>query len=78
MNAGFDKNEAEFGVLVFAVALEVLADGDGLVDTYQLPILSPKTQRQRGSVCKGNRTMKATFLINMYRSSGISGARPVM
>ena len=34
MNAGFDENEAEFGVLIFAVALEVLADGDGLVDTH--------------------------------------------
>lgn len=31
MNAGFDENEAEFGVLVLAVALEVLADGDGLI-----------------------------------------------
>lgn len=30
MDAGFDENEAEFRVLVFAVALEVLADGDGL------------------------------------------------
>jgi hypothetical protein len=28
VDAGFD--EAEFGVLVLAIALEVLADGDGL------------------------------------------------
>ena len=49
MNAGFDKNEAEFGVLVFAVALEVLADGDGLNDIHQLPILPPETERE--SVC---------------------------
>ena len=57
MDAGFDQNEAEFGVLVFAVALEVLADGDGLVnDTHQLPILSPETQKQIECVCmcKGN------------------------
>ena len=53
MNAGFDEDEAEFGILVFAVALEVLADGDGLVDTRQLPILPPETQRhrERESVC---------------------------
>ena len=31
MDAGFDENEAEFGVLVFAVPLEMLADGDGLI-----------------------------------------------
>ena len=36
MDAGFDEDEAEFGVLVFAVALEVLADGNGLVDAHQL------------------------------------------
>lgn len=30
MDAGLDQNEAEFAVLVLAVALEVLADGDGL------------------------------------------------
>ena len=52
MNAGFDENEAEFGVLVFAVALEVLADGDGLVDTHQLRF-SPLRQkeRERESMC---------------------------
>ena len=30
MDARLDENEAELGVLVLAVALEVLADGDGL------------------------------------------------
>ena len=30
VDAGLDENEAELGVLVLAVALEVLADGDGL------------------------------------------------
>lgn len=30
MNPGFDENEAELGVLVFAIALEMLADGDSL------------------------------------------------
>ena len=36
MDTGLDKNEAELGVLVLAVALEVLADGDSLeiVSTY--------------------------------------------
>lgn len=30
MDTGLDENEAVLGVLVLAVALEVLADGDGL------------------------------------------------
>ena len=30
MDSGLDENETELGVLVFAVALEVLADSDGL------------------------------------------------
>ena len=30
MDAGLDEDQAELAVLVFAVALEVLADGDGL------------------------------------------------
>jgi len=30
VDAGLDENEAELAVLVLAVALEVLADGDGL------------------------------------------------
>lgn len=30
VDTGLDQNEAELGVLVLAVALEVLADGDGL------------------------------------------------
>ena len=30
MDAGFDKDEAEFRVFVFTVALEMLADGNSL------------------------------------------------
>ncbi len=30
MDTGLDKNKAELGVLVLAVALEMLADSDGL------------------------------------------------
>ena len=30
MDPGFDENEAELRVLVFAIALKMLADGDGL------------------------------------------------
>lgn len=32
VDTGLDENEAELGVLVLAVALEVLADGDSLVE----------------------------------------------
>jgi hypothetical protein len=34
VNTGFDKNETELGVFVLAVALEMLADGDGLLDEH--------------------------------------------
>lgn len=70
MNAGFDENEAEFGVLIFAVAFEMLPDGDGLIVVSSGPPLEGESERKRDK--------DATFLINMYRSSGISGARPVM
>ena len=70
MDAGFDENEAEFRVLVFAITLEMLADGDGLVSVSASLYLDRTNQKEW--------TDDATFLINMYRSSGISGARPVM
>jgi len=34
VDTGLDENETEFGVLVLAVALEMLADGDGLFDEH--------------------------------------------
>ena len=34
MDTGLDENQAELGVLVLAVALEVLADSDGLEDHW--------------------------------------------
>ena len=40
VDAGLDENEAELGVLVLAVALEVLADRNGL---YTWSILPSKT-----------------------------------
>lgn len=60
----FDENEAELGVLVLAVALEVLSDGDRL---HRVSILW-----NHQALCLEMRT----FRINMYKSSGISGARP--
>lgn len=39
VDTGLDQNQAELGVLVLAVALEVLADGDGLnIDTMAVSI----------------------------------------
>lgn len=32
MDAGFDKNEAVLGVFILAVTLQMLTDGDGLLD----------------------------------------------
>jgi len=40
VDTGLDENEAELAVLVLAVALEVLADGDGL--GIMLAHVSPK------------------------------------
>jgi len=34
VDSGLDENKAEFGVLVLSVALEVLADSDGLLDQH--------------------------------------------
>jgi len=34
MDTRLDENEAELGVLVLAIALEMLADGDGLLDQH--------------------------------------------
>lgn len=103
MDAGFDQDEAEFRVFVFAIALEVFADGYGLwkVKDYVRDIDGMKARKMRDwryrRVREDGRREKAignlqfhrvwgkesdaggglTFLINMYRSSGISGARPV-
>jgi hypothetical protein len=65
VDTGLDQNEAELGVLVLAVALKVLADSDSLIDK--------SVQHYRVG-----KMAARTFLINMYRSSGISGARPVV
>lgn len=71
-----DENEAELGVPVLAVALKVLADGDSLEERLAFQHLSNATQAQSAST-----VVRAwgflTFLMSMYRSSGISGARPV-
>ena len=53
MDAGLDENEAEFGVLVLAVALEVLAHGDGLV------VFVSKFE------CRGGGECMQTFLMSM-------------
>jgi hypothetical protein len=43
VDTGLDKNEAELGVLVLAVALEVLADRDGLVHATWVSIAHPSS-----------------------------------
>jgi len=62
-----DQNQAELGVLVLAVALKVLADSDSL------GWLEGATRQM---IVKSAGEKRLTFLISMYRSSGISGARP--
>jgi hypothetical protein len=67
VNARLDENQAELGVLVLAVALKVLADGDGL----------SRGELAGGLLSSSGQGIARTFLMSMYRSSGISGARPV-
>ena len=47
MDSGFDENKAEFRVLVFAIALEMLADGDGL--TSVSANFPPLTEEVKGN-----------------------------
>lgn len=65
MDTRLDENETELGVLVLAVALEVLADGNSL-------------QRLVSALHKIKISTRLAFLMSMYRSSGSSGARPVI
>lgn len=47
MDAGFDEDETEFRILVFAVALEMLADGDGLIFvSARSPLLNRGIKRE--------------------------------
>lgn len=47
VDAGFDEDETEFRVLVFAVALEMLADGDGLTFvSARSPLLNRGIKRE--------------------------------
>ena len=39
MDAGFDENESEFGILVFAITLKMLADSDGLIFVVNASVL---------------------------------------
>jgi len=69
VDTGLDKNEAELAILVLAVALEVLADGDGL--DIVLAHVSPNFSFQDNA-----KQFLHTFLMSMKRSSGRVGARP--
>ena len=63
MDTGLNENQSELRVFVLSVSLKVLADSDSL---------------QRVSMRLVSYGIEVlTFLINMYRSSGISGARPI-
>ena len=48
MDAGFDKDEAEFGVLVFTVALEMLADGNSLSSVSASLLLMEEGEERNG------------------------------
>ena len=48
MDTGLDQNQAELGVLVLAVALKVLANGDGLREEYQSERVSRHSSHEIG------------------------------
>ena len=56
MDAGLDQNEAELAVLVLAVALKMLADGDGLKSSSALG---------HSQLSKRQLSQKHTFLMSM-------------
>jgi hypothetical protein len=64
VDTGLDENEAELGVLVLAVALEMLADGNSLLDKH-VEIWDPSQYDVEPNVGAG-----------LFKPSGISGARP--
>lgn len=49
VDAGLDQNQAELAVLVLAVALEVLADGDGLKATELVGEVERKEPEKKNS-----------------------------
>lgn len=61
MDTGLDENEAELGVLVLLVAVEVLADGDGLVSGVLVSATMHGAARARGN---DSRSL-ITFLMSM-------------
>jgi hypothetical protein len=65
VDAGFDEDEAEFGVLVFAVALEVLADGDGLEMEIKVNANEGKISGYLQDWLMSLEGVTGTFLINM-------------
>lgn len=75
MDSRLDENKAELGVLVLAVALEVLANGNSLEGSMLAHF--KHGHRARRDETKIAAHARHTFLISMYRSSGSSGARPV-
>jgi uncharacterized membrane protein YkoI len=65
VDAGLDEDEAEFGVLVFAVALEVLADGDGLEMEIKVNANEGKISGYLQDWLMSLEGVTGTFLINM-------------
>jgi hypothetical protein len=56
-----DENQAEFGVLVLAVGLKVLADSDGLLDQH-VKVLGDFGCQALRKLCVSNETKAGMFL----------------
>lgn len=52
MDTGLDENEAELAILVLAVALKVLADGDSLLDEEVKVLRDLRGEAYKKSLCQ--------------------------
>lgn len=64
MDTRLDENEAELGVLVLAVALEVLADSDGLKS--QVSIRATEGLRGKMVAHPGHGNERQTYLLDQH------------
>jgi hypothetical protein len=62
VDAGLDENQAELGVLVLAVALKVLADGNSLVDNLAQALLSLQAGPLAAERAHGSRRARRDIL----------------
>jgi hypothetical protein len=69
VDTGLNENETELGVLVLAVDLEVLADGDGLLDEV------PQVLRDRGGEAWATISISSKVKLPLSRTIGLQDTK---